>query len=204
MMRSMMDAVRQVYEPKEEVVEVPEEIKTDLHEELLSEGVPGKIMDKYVQFLGGTQAGYQNGAPYAVQSLHMQLMTVWYCLDIHWEKDRPWKPTDKGIQIMEKVMKDLKQKSSMFGGFRQAHINDAQKNCDEVWDSLFDNKENKKNWGVDKARLGWQQNSGLFKLDKIKNPYGDFGNPLQGDGVYLKMMMQKKMIVKAKPGEIAV
>ena len=29
-MRSMMDAVRQVYEPKEEVVEVPEEIKTEL------------------------------------------------------------------------------------------------------------------------------------------------------------------------------
>ena len=205
MMRSMMDAVRQVYEPKEEVVEVPEETKTELHEELLSEGVPGKIMDKYVQFLGGTDGpGYTSGAPYAIQSLHMQLMTVWYCLDFHWEKDRPWKPTDKGMQIAEKVMKDLKQKSDMAGGFRQADINDARKNCDKVWDSLFENKESKKRWGVGpNHRLTWKVNQKLFGLDKIKNPYGDFGNPLQGDGEYLKMMMQKKMIVKAKPGESA-
>ena len=177
---------------------------TWLHEELLSEGVPGKIMDKYVQFLGGTGGpGYTPGAPYAVQSVHMQLMTVWYCLDFHRAKNRPWKPTEKGKNVMERVMKDLKQKSDMFGGFRQAHINDAEKNCAEVWDSLFDSKDNKKRWGAEKARLGWQQNSGIFGLDKVKNPYGDIGNPLQGDGVYLKMMMQKKMIVKAKPGEIA-
>ena len=178
---------------------------TWLHEELLSEGVPGKIMDKYVQFLGGRDGGtgYTSGAPYAIQSLHMQLMTVWYCLEFHWAKNRPWKPTEKGKNVMERVMKDLKQKSDMFGGFRQAHINDAEKHCAEVWDSLFDSKENKKRWGAEKARLGWQQNSGIFGLDKVKNPYGDIGNPLQGDGVYLKMMMHKKMIVKAKPGEIA-
>ena len=69
--------------------------------------------------------------------------------------------------------------------------------------NTMEGKENKKRWGAEKARLGWQQNSGIFGLDKVKNPYGDIGNPLQGDGVYLKMMMQKKMIVKAKPGESA-
>ena len=133
MMREMMAAVRQVYEPKEESVEVPEEIKTELHEELLTEGVPTSVMNTYVQWLGGTDGpGYENGAPYAIQSLHMQLMTVWYCLDFHWDQNRPWVATDKGMQIMEKVSKDLKTKSDLAGGLRQGIINDSRNNCEQV------------------------------------------------------------------------
>ena len=198
MMRSMMDAVRQVYETKEESVEVPEEIKTELHEELLTEGVPSKIMDTYVQWLG---PDYAPGAPYAIQSLHMQLMTVWFCLDFHWDKDRPWAATDKGMQIMEKVNKDLKTKSSMPGGLRKGLINESRVNCVKVWDSLFENKDNKKRWGVDSNNLSWKVNQKLFGLDKKSNPYGDIGgNTQRGEGFYLKMLMQKKMIVKVKPG----
>ena len=204
MMRSMMDAVRQVYETKEESVEVPEEIKTELHEELLTEGVPSSIMNTYVQWLGGTDGpGYENGAPYAIQSLHMQLMTVWYCLDFHWDKDRPWAATDKGMQIMEKVSKDLKTKSNYPAGLRQGVINDSTKECDAVWDSLFENKENKKRWGVGpNHRLTWKVNQKLFNLDKKENPYGDIGgNPLKGvPGFYMKTFMQKKMIKASKPG----
>ena len=204
-MRSMMDAVRQVYETKEELVEVPEEMKTELHEELLTEGVPTSIMNTYVQWLGGTDGpGYESGAPYAIQSLHMQLMTVWFCLDFHWDKDRPWAATDKGMQIMQKVMKDLKTKSDMAGGLRQAHINESRVNCVDVWDSLFENKESKKRWGVKpNHRLTWKVNQKLFGLDKKSNPYGDIGgNTQRGEGFYLKMLMQKKMIVKVKPGQM--
>ena len=205
MMRSMMDAVRQVYEPKEESVEVPEEMKSELHEELLTEGVPSAIMDTYIKWLGGTSGpGYTPGAPYAIQSLHMELMTVWYCLDFHWDKDRPWAATDKGMQIMEKVSKGLKQKSDFPGGLRQGLINESRVNCDKVWDSLFENKANKKIWGVGpNHRLTWKVNQKLFGLDKKSNPYGDIGgNTQRGEGFYLKQLMQKKMIVKVKPGQM--
>ena len=175
------------------------------HTDLLTEGVPSKIMDTYVQWLGGTNGpGYAPGAPYAIQSLHFQLMTVWYCLDFHWDKDRPWAATDKGMQVVERVMKDLKQKSDMAGGLRQAHINESRVNCDDVWDSLFENKESKKRWGVKpNHRLTWKVNQKLFGLDKKSNPYGDIGgNTQRGEGFYLKMLMSKKMIVKVKPGQM--
>ena len=172
--------------------------------DLLTEGVPSAIMDTYVQWLGGTSGpGYTPGAPYAIQSLHMELMTVWYCLDFHWDKDRPWVATDKGMQIMEKISKSLKQKSNYPGGLRQGLINESRVNCAEVWDSLFENKENKKIWGVKpNHRLTWKVNQKLFKLDKKENPYGDIGgNPLKGvPGFYMKTFMQKKMIKAAKPG----
>lgn len=167
--------------------------------DLLTEGVPNQIMDKYIQWLG---PGFAPGAPYAIQSVHMQLMTVWYCLDFHWDKDRPWAATDKGMQIMEKVSKDLKTKSDFPGGLRQGLINESKVNCDKVWDSLFENKDSKKRWGVGPShRLTWKVNQKLFGLDKKSNPYGDIGgNTQRGEGFYLKMLMQKKMIVKVKPG----
>ena len=173
--------------------------------DLLTEGVPSKIMDKYVQWLGGTAGpGFAPGAPYAIQTVHMQLMTVWYCLDFHWDKDRPWAATDKGMQIMEKVSKDLKTKSNYPAGLRQGVINDSKKECEAVWDSLFENKENKERWGVKpNHRLTWKVNQKLFGLDRKSNPYGDIGgNTQRGEGFYLKMLMQKKMIVKVKPGQM--
>jgi len=167
--------------------------------DLLTEGVPSAIMDTYIQWLG---PDYAPGAPYAIQSVHMELMTVWYCLDFHWDKNRPWVATDKGMQIMEKVSKNLKQKSSMLTGLTQGLINDSTKGCDKVWDSLFENKDNKKIWGVGpNHRLTWKVNQKLFNLDKKSNPYGDIGgNPLRGEGFYLKTFIQKKMIKASKPG----
>ena len=169
-----------------------------LSEELLTEGVPKQVMGIYERWLGDS-----GGSVHAVQSVHMQLMTVWYCLDFHWDKNRPWVATDKGMQIMEKVSKGLKQKSDMATGLTQGLINDSTKNCRRVWDSIFEHKDNKKEWGVSpNHKLKWVTSAQLFDLSDASNPYGDIGgkSPLRGDGFYQKLFIQKKMIKASKPG----
>ena len=185
-----------------------------IQEEILTEGVPSKVMDEYENWLGGNSktdpkgkiagSDYGAGAPYVLQGRHFELMTLWYTLDVHWVQNRPWKVTEKGTAIHERVMKNLKKqvKDSAFGGeITDYHINDSIKYCIKVWNACFNSKEFKKSMSADKVALDWNQAPRAFGVDVKKNLYGDFGNPLTGEGFYLKQLMSKKMVVKTKPSK---
>ena len=179
--------------------------------ELITEGVPGKIMDIYARWLNQGVAGYEKGAPYAIQSVHEQLLLAWYTLDFHFDDNRPWKPTEKGKNIHEKVLSQIQMKSSSGKVLSNGMLNDT-KDSGKVWDSIFDWKENKKRWGVFEKGLQlddtkWSGKSTRtpdeFFQNQYTNPYGDIGrDPLRGKGFYLEMFIKRKFIERCKPGEI--
>ena len=183
--------------------------------ELLSEGVPGKIMNIYMNWLNQGEPGYEKGAPYAIQSVHEQLLLAWYTLDFHFDDNRPWKATDKGKAIHDKVMGNIQMKSSSGKSLSNGMLNDT-KDSGKVWDSIFEWKENKKRWGVFEKGLQvsdtkWSGKSTRtpkeFFLNEYTNPYGDIcpsgGDPLKGKGFYLEMFIKRKFIERCKPGELA-
>ena len=174
--------------------------------ELLTEGVPGKVMKIYMNWLNMGVPGYEKGAPYAIQSVHEQLLLAWYTLDFHFDDNRPWKATEKGKNIHDKVMSQIQMKSSSGTSLSNGMLNDAKNDHGKVWDSIFDWKENKKRWGVYEkgSDLGdtkwsgrWTRTPDEFNIFRFNNPYGDLGgNPLKGKGFYLEMFMKKKFIEK--------
>lgn len=184
--------------------------------ELLTEGVPGNIMKIYMNWLNQGVAGYENGAPYAIQSVHEQLLLAWYTLDFHFDDDRPWKATEKGKNIHDKVMSQLQTKSSSGKSLSNGLLNNAKRDSGKVWDSIFDWKENKKRWGVLEKGLQlddtkWSGKSTRtpkeFFQNEWTNPYGDIcpkgGDPLKGKGFYLEMFIKRKFVERCKPGESA-